>query len=75
MGITYLPLKLTGFGCPGIEEAEHLILAVATAFFQETGVLGMDDLTLGIKDDKDREPETNGIAQTLEHGRRLCTLF
>lgn len=33
-------------GCPVVEEAQHLLLAVSIAFFQKAGVLRVDDFTL-----------------------------
>lgn len=64
-----------GIRCPALEETQHFFLIVALSFFQETGILNVDDLAFFIKDDEDREAETSTIIQSLHQGFCLLDLY
>ena len=42
---------------PALEETEHFFLVVALPFFEETGVLDVDDLSFCVEYDEHREAE------------------
>ena len=53
--------------CPALQESHHLLPVISFAAFQETAVLCVQHLTLGIENHHDGETETYGIAQSV-HG-------
>lgn len=58
-------------GSPAAEEAQHLVMIVALALLQETGVLDVKELAFLIEDYQDGEAEAGRMTKTLQQIRRL----
>ena len=58
-------------GSPAAEEAQHLVMIVALALLQETGVLDVKELAFMIEDYQDGEAEAGRMTKTLQQIRRL----
>ena len=54
-------LPFHGFWGPVLEETEDFRLIVALAFFEETGILHVNHLSILVEDHKDGEAETGWI--------------
>lgn len=65
-------LAFNSLRCPALQESEHLFFVISLTFFQETGILDMENLSGFIEHHKDRESETLRIVQTLH--QLLCLL-
>ena len=53
------------FGSPALEEAQGLALVISLAFLQETGVLDMDYLAIGVEEHKHWESEALRVVKPV----------
>lgn len=60
-----LSLSFNSLRCPALQESKHLFFVIPLTFFQEAGILDMENLSGFIEHHKDRESETLRIVQSL----------
>ena len=63
------------FWRPVLEEAEHFVLVVALALFEEAGVLCVDDIAALVEHNEYGKAEASRIAEAFHHLRRPCLAF